>query len=114
VRINPANNTVETTFNFPSLSSSPQDLVINGAKNTLYYTFDGKVYRMNVADAALPTSSLINRNFYGIGVDPQDNVIYAADARDFVSDGKVIRYNTNGTAIDSFGVNIAPNGFHFQ
>ncbi len=114
VRINPVTNTVETMLTFPALSSSPQDLTINAAKNVLYYTFDGKVYRMNISDAALPTTSLINRNFYGIGVDPQDNIIYGADAGDFVSDGKVIRYNTNGAVIDSFGVNIAPNGFLFK
>ncbi|MET4105430.1 DUF5074 domain-containing protein [Hymenobacter sp. UYP22] len=101
-----------TSREFDSNQSSPGRLTINGAKNQLYYTYKGGVYTLGTADAALPTTPLIRRSFYGLGVDPQDGTIYGARAS-FTTTDKVIRYRTTGAPIDSFTVGVGPNGFVF-
>ncbi|SDX79263.1 DUF5074 domain-containing protein [Hymenobacter psychrophilus] len=101
-----------TTREMPSDQSSPGNLTINGSLDQLYYTYQGGVYTLGLTEATLPTKPLIRRDFYGLGVDPQDGTIYGGLAS-FTADDKVIRYRTTGAAIDSFTVGIGPNGFVF-
>jgi len=114
IRINPNNNVVEATFNFPAKGSSPGDLTTNKDRNKLLYSYAGKVYQVDITATTLPTTALINRSFYGLGVEPGTNIIYGADAGSFTANGKAIRYNANGTAIDSFTTAVGPNGFVFK
>lgn len=114
VRINPATNTVEATFDFTSLTSQASSLTIDANKTTLYYTYSGKVFTLNINATALNPKSLINKSFYGLGIDPITNVIYGADATDYTSAGKIVRYNTNGVALDSATAGIATSGFYFK
>lgn len=96
----------------PTNLSQPNRLTTNGTKDQLYYTFRGGVYTLGIGDANLPTAPTIRRSFYGLGVDPQDGTVYGAVAS-FTAPDKVIRYRPTGAAIDSFTVNIGPNGFVF-
>jgi YVTN family beta-propeller protein len=114
VRLNPANNTLEATLAFTSKTLSPEDLVINGTKNKLYYRYNGKVYQHDITATTLPATAFLNRNFYGLGVDPADNLLYGADAGSFTASGKVVRFNPSGAALDSFTVNIGPSEFLFR
>ncbi len=114
IRLNPSNNAVELTLSFTSRKDSPGHLKINGAKNKLYYRYAGKIYQFDIAATALPANALLNRNFYGLGVDPATDLIYGADAGFFTSNGKVVRFNPNGTPLDSFQVAIGPNSFLFR
>jgi YVTN family beta-propeller protein len=114
VRINPGTNIVELTLPFASRKDSPSRLTTNGAKNKLYYSYAGKVYQLDITATALPANAFINRNFYGLGVDPTTNVIYGGDAGFFSANGKVVRYNPSGTVLDSFQVAVGPNGFIFR
>ena len=86
----------------------------NGAGNKVYYQYGGKVYQQDISATSLTATPFINRNFYGIGVDPADNLIYGADAGGFAAGGKVVRFNSNGAAVDSFTVNIGPSEFVFK
>lgn len=113
VRVNPVSGSAELTLPFTDVSS-PEDLQINGQRNRLYYSYRGAVYTHDISAQSLSTTALINRSFYGLGVDPVDDILYAAESS-FSSDGKVIRYNTSsGTPIDSVNVTIGPNGFVFR
>jgi len=114
IRINPNNNTVEATFTFPTKGAFLEDLTTNKEKNKLLYSYAGKVYQVDITATILPTTALINRRFYGLGVEPGTNIIYGADAGSFTANGKAIRYNANGTAIDSFTTAVGPNGFVFK
>ncbi|MGV3586160.1 MAG: YncE family protein [Adhaeribacter sp.] len=114
IRLNPATNAVELNLPFASRKDSPGQLKINGAKNKLYYRYAGKIYQYDIAATALPTNALLNRNFYGLGVDPATDLIYGADAGFFTANGKVVRFNPNGTPLDSFQVAIGPNSFLFR
>ena len=116
-RINPINDQVEFSAQFPNLTDNPNKLDINGNLDVLYYLSSGGVYRLPINATALSTSPLIvkgNYNFYGLGIDPTNETIYVADAIDYVQNGVVLRYQSNGTFINSFTVGIVPNDFYFN
>ncbi|MBD0258500.1 MAG: hypothetical protein ICV83_22515 [Cytophagales bacterium] len=115
VRINPAGNAVEYAIPFDDESDSPSELTINKARNALFYLYSGAVYRHDINSPELSPTPVIYRSFYGIGIDPAEDVLYAADAGDYASNGKVIRYNaTTGVALDSVQVGIIPSEFTFR
>ena len=107
-------NTIEATYAF-AVGNHPQDLVIDDAGTTLYYS-DGSwskaVYAFDVNDIALPTTALINKSFYGLGV--HGGYVYGTDAVDFTQSGWSYKYTTEGTIIDSVQVGIIPGGYCFN
>ncbi|RYU84417.1 YncE family protein [Hymenobacter persicinus] len=108
----PAAPTALQRLNFASTTGFPGHLQLDGSKTQLHYIYSKGVYRMNIVDRTLPTTPLIRRGFYGLGIDPKDNTIYGAVAP-YSTAGKFVRFQTSGTAIDSFTVNLLPNGFVF-
>ena len=114
--INTSTNTIESSLVFP-IGNHPEDLVINGAGNKLYYS-DGSwskaVYEFGINDVDLSNTPIIDRSFYGLGYDPVSNEIYGSDAVDFTQQGWVYRYATSGAVIDSFQVGIIPGSFAFS
>ncbi|MFB9865293.1 YncE family protein [Rufibacter immobilis] len=113
VKIDPVNNHAITSYTLPGESLGAGQLTINGAKNTLYYSYGGRIYSMSTTATAAPTAPIIRRDPYGLGIDPETNVLYLGIG-DFSSNGWAIRYQPSGTVIDSFQVRIAPNGFSFR
>lgn len=106
-------DTVKTKLPFTTtLSDSP--LAINKAKNTLYYCYNSKTFSHTISATTLSSTEFINRDFYSIAVDPLTDYLYGADAGNFASKGKVIRYNATGTLIDEFSVGIIPGNFCFK
>lgn len=80
-----------------------------------YPSTESAVYTFSTTSPVTPASALINGNsFYGIGIDPNSNILYIGDANAFQGEGTVLRYHTNGELIDDFPVGIAPNSFVFQ
>lgn len=112
VRFNPATPTQQTRITFPE-DYRNGNLRVNGAGDKVYMVLAKGVYELPVTATSLPAAPLIRRVFYGLGIDPQDNTIYAGTGS-FSADGRVVRFNPSGTAIDSFDVSIAPNGFLFK
>lgn len=102
-----------TTRELATNVSQPGRLTTNGAKDRLYYTFQGGVYTLGINDAKLPTIPIIKRSLYGLGIDPQDNTIYGGVSNAFSGAGKVFRYQSSGAPIDSFTVSVGPNSFLF-
>ncbi len=114
VRIDASTNTIDFSLPFSSTTSQPMSLVTNTAKTILYYTYNGKVYSQACASTSLSASAVINRNFYGLGIDPANDYLYGADAGNYTSSGKVLRYTASGAAVDSFAVGIIPGYFCFK
>jgi DNA-binding beta-propeller fold protein YncE len=112
IRINPFNNQIEQRFTFGKHGLG--NLNINAGGNILFYTYDSKVFTHNINDNALNNTAIISRYFYGLGFDKQTNLLYAADAGNFSSNGKMIRFNPNGSVLDSLTVGVIPNGFYFR
>lgn len=114
IRIDTATNAVDLNMPFASTSSQPSNLVIDSDKNALYYCYNGAVHTHPISLTALTGVAVINRSFYGLGIDPLTDFFYGSDAGDFVSNGKVIRYNPFGVVVDSVTVGVIPGGFYFK
>jgi YVTN family beta-propeller protein len=87
-------------------------LVANSNKSKLYFSHNGAVYDLSLTASSLPTAKLISRRFYNVGVDT-DGVLYGAVAN-FSGASRVIRYNAQGTALDSISTGVGTNGFLFR
>jgi YVTN family beta-propeller protein len=79
----------------------------------LYYSYKGAEYRMNTTDTVLPSTPLIRRSFYGFDIDPTNGQLYGTDALNYASPGRLIRYQPDGTKLDSATVQVSPNGVVF-
>jgi hypothetical protein len=115
VRINPSSLTVEATLSFSS-ASSPHALTINRTYDTLVYLNNG-VYTLPVTATAIPSLPVITQaagsSFYGVDVHPYSGEIYISDALDYVQQGKIHRYNMNGSFVASYTVGFIPNQVYF-
>jgi hypothetical protein len=116
VKINPSNNEVELTLKFTSMIGSydRKPLLINKAKDLLFYTLDGNVYEKSINSSTLNTSAKINRDFYNLGLDPETDVFYGADIRNGTTNGWIIRYNSSYARVDSLQVGIYPDETFFN
>lgn len=114
-RINPVTLQVEQSLNFNS-GDSPNRLRINKTHDTLYYLNTG-VYQFQISSSTLPATPLISegsKNFYSLGVNPNDYTIYLSDAIDYVQKSKIEIYKPNGNFITNFNGGIISNGFMFE
>jgi len=54
-------------------------------------------------------------DFYGIGFDTKNDILYVCDDNGFTANGTVFRYKSDGTVIDNFSSDgIGPNGLIFR
>ncbi|NBB22818.1 DUF5074 domain-containing protein [Runella sp. CRIBMP] len=129
IRLNTQTKTVETRFKItsPNASKSPSSFTLSADKKTIYFTHSfydaadgylqkGETYSFPI-DAAVVVADkpFINRLFSGgLGVDPQTGIIYAGLVPSFKQAGYVLRYQPNGTLIDSVKAEIAPSTFFFK
>lgn len=118
LRVDPANDSIEAKFNF-SQFEHPMKLQINTAKEDMFYLsgmsdYDGAVYKFNIYDASLPAAPLVDKTFYGLGIDHVQQNIYGAYSPAFNQAGYMFRYDATGILIDSVKVGIGPNAFFFN
>lgn len=111
VCINPADMSIEVSFSF-AMSDFPASLKTNAAGTALYWANNG-VYKMDVTETSLPTTPFLSTAVYKVASDPETDMIYVSDAGDFNSNGKVYRYEADGTAVDTFNVGVIPAEFCF-
>jgi len=93
------------------------DLRINKTADTLYY-INKHIYALPTNSLVLPASPIFTsngNNFYGLGVDPISSLVYAADAKEYVTNGIIYIIDPQlRTIINSFKTGIIPNGFLFK
>jgi sugar lactone lactonase YvrE len=114
-RIDPITNLVEATYQFPA-NNSPNSLCLNKTKDTLYF-LNGGVFKMAINSQALPATAFIpngTKNFYGLGINPNDFSIYVADALDYVQRSTIYIFDANGNQKSYFKAGINANGFYFE
>ncbi len=119
VRIDPETREIRQTIRFP-LNDHPTKLRINGSGDTLYF-LNRHVYRQMVLSDGPPEQIIEGPagsspfgGFYGLGIDPFTGEVYIGDAIDQVRRGKVYRYRSDGTAVDTFTTGINPGFFCFR
>ena len=115
-QINPVSLDIVKTIEFGDILQNPDNLCINGTKDTLYFLNNG-VFGMSIVSFELPENAIItsdNNTYYTLGIDPISSEIYISDAFDYNQDGLVYRYSAAGTIISSFEVGIIPGDFEFN
>lgn len=114
--INTSNFEIERRFVFP-LESSPSCLKIDGSGEILYYIDNNGINKMRIDAATLPDDPFIprtNQNFYKIGINPVDNVIFATDVADYVHNGFLHVYNSQGELLATHETGIIPGEMTFR
>ncbi|MBI5217471.1 MAG: DUF5074 domain-containing protein [Bacteroidia bacterium] len=115
-KINPVGYHVEQTLTFSDIQAMPTKLCINKTGDTLYY-LNNSIYRINIDDQTLPSQPVVlakSRIFYGLAVHSETSYIYASNAVDYAQPGWIYRFRPDGSAIDSFKVDINPGEFCFK
>jgi YVTN family beta-propeller protein len=115
VQIDPATNAVVKTIELNTNTNGK--LAINNAGTQLLYAKGKSVYKVNITDTMAPSAPLLTEStavsFYGIGIDPDTDIIYVADSKGFQGNGTVYRYTLTGTAINNVTVGVGPSCFVF-
>lgn len=94
-------------------------LAINGSRDTLYF-LNKDVFYQPVESSGNPQIIIHSpysgsfEGFNGLGIDPVTTEIYVADAKDFNQSGRIIKYNSNGTAEDTLNCGVIPSFFLFR
>jgi YVTN family beta-propeller protein len=117
IQINPTTNAIEQQFTF-AYNSHPIKMQINKTKDELFfldgeYGYTGIIKKLNIYATTQSPTAVSSSSFYGLGINPTTNEIYAGRG-DFSGRAYVLRFNSDGTLIDSVLAGIAPNGFAFN
>ncbi len=113
VNIDPVSLTVGFEYNFASTGDHPEKLVINKQKSIVYFLFNNGIYQLNIVLSNQVPEKLVSRNFYALGYENKTGYLYAADAKNYVSNGIVLRLKADGSVVDSIQSGIIPRGFAF-
>ncbi len=96
------------------LSQGADELVMDNTKTKLYFMADGELRKADISSGAAIITPLKSKYYYGLGIDPKTNSIYAADAGDFKSNGTVDILNESGAIQSSFAAGIGVADFWFK
>ena len=86
-------------------------LAIDPTGNYLYYFHNGDLHRCSVDAPEADDSFCIpadGRLLYKISVNPQNGDLYVSDAKNYVVNGSVYRYTSDGLLLGSFNAGICP------
>ena len=110
IEINLSTNQIINTYTF-ELTEHPSGLTMDGT--SLYYSLDGKVYKLNSASVSLPGNNIIDGFFYAM--EAKDGMLYATDADDFASKGSLLIYDlSTNQQVQDFPTGIVPGGIYFN
>ncbi len=114
--INSTSLKVEKRMDFSSLNDLVGPITINTTGDSLYF-IRNHIYKMHIDESSLPSEPLIlgnGNNFRTLSTDPLSGDLFIADAVDFLSEGRVYRYKSDGNPVDTINVGIIPGGFCFN
>lgn len=110
VKIDLLSGTVTETSDFGT-TEHPTSLTADG--NNLFYSLNGKVYKVNTSSIALPGTDIINGLFYTLRA--KDGKLYATDAGDFASKGSLKIFDlSSNQEVQDFQTGIIPGGIYFN
>lgn len=113
VKINLTTDEITTTTAFNSSLVNAQNLNIDN--NKIYFTQDKAVFTDDLNSTTINvTPSFVTQATTLYGFTVKNNVVYVADAKDYVSAGKVYIYSNTGTLTTDITVGIIPSSFYFN
>lgn len=125
--INSATRQIIKRFDFAE-GDYPSSLAMDPKKENLYFLNGGfgtlNLYKMSIDDNSLPTNIYINsqqsttngqnRVFSTVAVSPYNGDIYITDVKNYVQNGDVLRYTSEGEFVTSFEAGIIPGFMMFN
>ena len=101
--------------------SYPSYVAIDGAGENIFFLNGGygtlDIYKMSVDATELPETPFITSDgklFYNLKVNPANGDIYVTDAKNYVQNGDLVRYSSDGTLIATFELGIIPSYMLFN
>lgn len=120
VCIDAATHQVIRRFDLPE-GSYPSGMAIDGAGENIFFMNGGygtlNVYKMSVDATELPDIPFItseSRVFYNLKVNPKNGDIYLTDAKNYIQNGDLLRYSSDGTLLATFELGIIPSYMLFN
>ena len=110
--ISPEGMKVERQMGF-ALGDQPLGLCLNASGDTLYW-INRDVWRMGIDAERLPSTPFIpyrDTRFFALTVSPAGGDVYVADAIDYMQQGMILRYSSDGNLIGEFYVGVNPGAF---
>lgn len=113
VQVSSENFQVLRTYMLPEIGQTYSALGVSPDGSTLYTIGDG-IYQFNTlnSEASLLTPA-DGRAFYGLSVDPDSGYIYVTDAVDFSQRGRILIFDSDGSALGDEEAMHVPGGFYF-
>ena len=115
-RINPNFPRKELTLFFGA-NESPHHMTIDPAGDFLYFVNGDGIYKMATNANSLPVAPIIpknGRNYYAIGITPDNLYLYAADALDYNQRSDVYVFDlSTGEEIRVLKAGVISGGFYF-
>ena len=81
-------------LSFKQFENTEHPSLLSQELDNLYFVLDGKVFRMGSEDVELPTDALEGLDGFYYSITVEDGFLYATDAGDYVSGGKLKVFNT--------------------
>lgn len=113
-RINPMSKKAECMATF---DGSAMNLAVDPSGTYLYYFLDGDVRRANINAPTAEDAFCVSgegHTFYKLAVNPNNGEVYVTDAKNYMQNGTVYRYTSDGALLSSFNVGICPSFMLFN
>ena len=93
-------------------------LKVNPAGDQFYLIYNDEVRRFDLATLSLSETFRITPEqeslFYNMAVDPRTGDIYVTDAKNYMMNGVVLRYSSDGLLLASFDAGLIPSAMLFK
>ena len=113
--INPQQKTAEKRCEFNGTATA---LKANPAGDQMYLILNNEVRRFDLATMALSETFSIAADvqgwFYNMAVEPKSGEIYVTDAKNYMMNGTVYRYTSDGVLLSSFEAGVIPSAMLFK
>ena len=100
-----------------SFTDYATNLAIDLSGSCLYYFRGGDLHRVSISNPAVEDNFVIpaeGKMFYKVFVNPENGEIYLSDAKNYVQNGTVYRYSSDGVLLSSFDTGILPGFMLFN
>ena len=119
--IDPATRTVIKRFDFTPGVDYPSGLAVDETGENIYFMNGGfgtlNIYKMSIDATELPEIPFIaseGKLFYNMKVNPENGDLYVTDAKNYVQNGDLLRYSSDGTLLGTYEMGIIPSYMLFN